>query len=272
MFSKFFIKRPIFAIVIALFMIMAGLLTIRQLPVAQYPNITPPTVMVSANYPGADAATVASTVAVPIEEQVNGIENMMYMSSSCGSDGSYNLTITFDVGTDIDMATVKVQNRISLAEPQLPNSVQQQGVDVMSTSSNTIMFIALESDNPERYDALYLTNYAKLNLVDELSRVDGVGSVNAFGAGQYSMRIWLDPAVMQERGITASDVSNAIKSQNIQVSAGDVGAAPTSKNGAEFEYTLTASGRLTTPEQFGNIILRTGGRRSYPASARCGPD
>lgn len=258
MFSKFFIKRPIFAIVIALFMIMAGLLTIRQLPVAQYPNITPPTVMVSANYPGADAATVASTVAVPIEEQVNGIENMMYMSSSCGSDGSYNLTITFDVGTDIDMATVKVQNRISLAEPQLPNSVQQQGVDVMSTSSNTIMFIALESDNPERYDALYLTNYAKLNLVDELSRVDGVGSVNAFGAGQYSMRIWLDPAVMQERGITASDVSNAIKSQNIQVSAGDVGAAPTSKNGAEFEYTLTASGRLTTPEQFGNIILRTG--------------
>lgn len=257
MFSRFFIKRPIFAIVIALFMILAGLLTIKQLPVAQYPNITPPTVMVSASYPGADAATVASTIAVPIEEQVNGIEDMMYMSSSCGSDGSYSLTITFDVGTDIDMATVKVQNRVSLAEPQLPNSVQQQGVDVMSTSSNAIMFIALESDNPQRYDALYLTNYAKLNLVDELSRVDGVGSVNAFGAGQYSMRIWLDPALMQARGITAADVSAAIEQQNIQVSAGDVGAAPTKKGSADFEYTLTASGRLTTPEQFGNIILRS---------------
>lgn len=257
MFSRFFIKRPIFAIVIALFMILAGLLTIKQLPVAQYPNITPPTVMVSASYPGADAATVASTIAVPIEEQVNGIEDMMYMSSSCGSDGSYSLTITFNVGTDIDMATVKVQNRVSLAEPQLPNSVQQQGIDVMSTSSNAIMFIALESDNPQRYDALYLTNYAKLNLVDELSRVDGVGSVNAFGAGQYSMRIWLDPALMQARGITAADVSAAIEQQNIQVSAGDVGAAPTKKGSADFEYTLTASGRLTTPEQFGNIILRS---------------
>ncbi len=258
MFSKFFINRPIFAIVIALFMLLAGLLTIKTLPVAQYPDITPPTVMVSATYPGADAGTVASTIGVPIEEQINGVENMMYMSSTSGSDGSYNLTITFEVGTDLDMATVKVQNRLSLAEPSLPTAVKQQGINVMSSSSNIIMFAALESDDPSRYDALYLTNYAKLNLVDELSRIDGVGQVQAFGAGEYSMRVWLDPAIMQERGITAADVSAAIQSQNIQVSAGDVGASPIAADKApQFEYTLTASGRLTTPEEFGNIILRT---------------
>ena len=226
MFSKFFINRPIFAIVLALFMIMAGLITVRQLPVAQFPDITPPTVMVTATYPGADAATVASTIGVPVEEQINGVENMMYMSSSSGSDGSYMLTITFETGTDLDMATVKVQNRLSLAEPTLPTAVKQQGINVMSRSSNIIMFVALESDDPERYDALYLTNYSKLIMVDELSRVDGVGQVSAFGAGQYSMRIWLDPDLMRERNITASDVSSAIEAQNIQVSAGDVGAAP----------------------------------------------
>lgn len=258
MFSRFFINRPIFAIVLALIMILAGLLTVKTLPVAQFPDITPPTVMVSANYPGADAKTVASTVGIPIEEQINGVENMMYMSSSSGSDGSYMLTITFENGTDLDMATVKVQNRLSQAEPSLPTSVKQQGVDVMSRSSNIIMFVALESDDPARYDALYLTNYAKLNIVDELSRVDGVGQVQAFGAGQYSMRVWLDPEVMRVRNITAADIDAAIQSQNIQVSAGQVGAAPmTGSARPDFEYTLTAAGRLTTPEQFGNIILRT---------------
>lgn len=213
MFSKFFINRPIFAIVLAVFMILAGLLTVKTLPVAQYPDITPPTVMVSATYPGADASTVASTVGVPIEEQINGVENMLYMSSSSGSDGSYMLTITFETGTDLDMAMVKVQNRLQLAEPTLPEAVKQQGVNVMSRSSNIIMFVAIESNDPQRYDALYLTNYAKLNLVDELSRVEGVGQVGAFGAGQYSMRIWLDPDIMRQRGITAADVSNAIQSQ-----------------------------------------------------------
>ena len=257
MFSRFFIDRPIFAIVLAVFMILAGILTVKQLPVAQFPDITPPTVMVSATYPGADAETVASTVGVPIEEQINGVENMMYMSSSSGSDGSYELTITFEVGTDLDMATVKVQNRLSLAEPTLPEAVKQQGVNVMSRSSNIIMFIALESDDPDRYDALYLTNYAKLNLVDELSRIDGVGQVGAFGAGEYSMRVWLDPDLMRVRGITAADVSAAIESQNIQVSAGDVGAAPLPSSAAQFQYTLTATGRLTSPEQFGDIILRS---------------
>ena len=191
MFSRFFVDRPIFAIVLAIAMILAGLITVNTLPVAQFPDITPPTVQVVASYPGADAETVASTIGVPIEEQVNGVENMMYMSSSCGSDGSYNLTITFEVGTDLDMATVKVQNRVSMAEPTLPSAVRQQGVTVMSRSTNIIMFVALESDNPQRYDALYLTNYAKLNIVDALSRVEGVGQVGAFGAGEYSMRIWL---------------------------------------------------------------------------------
>lgn len=173
MFSRFFINRPIFAVVLAIIMILAGLITVKTLPVAQYPDITPPTVQVMASYPGADAATVASTIGVPLEEQINGVENMMYMSSS-SSDGSDNLTITFEVGTDVDMAAVKVQNRISLAEASLPASVRQQGVQVMSRSSNIIMFLALEADNPQRYDALYLTNYAKLNIVDELARVDGV--------------------------------------------------------------------------------------------------
>lgn len=255
MFSKFFINRPIFAIVLAIIMILAGLITVKTLPVAQYPDITPPTVSVMAYYPGADAATIANTIGVPIEEQVNGVEDMMYMSSS-SSDGSYNLTITFNVGTDVDMAAVKVQNRISQAEPTLPAAVRQQGLQVMSRSSNIIMFLALEADNPELYDELYLTNYAKLNIVDELSRLDGVGQVNAFGAGQYSMRVWLDPELMRIRSITPAEVTAAIQSQNMQVSAGNVGAPPADNNNA-FEFTLTTQGRLKTTEEFGNIVIRT---------------
>lgn len=258
MFSRFFIERPIFAIVIAVAMVLAGALTFSSLPIAQYPDITPPTVMVSASYPGADAQTVAETVGVPIEQQVNGVEGMMYMSSSSGSDGSYSLTVTFEEGTDLDIATVKVQNRISQAEATLPTSVKQQGVSVSSRSSNQILFIALQSDDPERYDALYLTNYANLNLTDQLARVDGVGDVEAFGGGQYSMRIWLDPAKMRERNITPADVESAIESQNIEVSAGSVGAQP-APEGEAFTYTLTAQGRLTDADQFSNIILRSDG-------------
>lgn len=256
MFSKFFIDRPIFATVIALLMVLAGLLTVYNLPVSQYPDITPPTVRVSAMYPGADAETVAETIGVPIEEQVNGVEGMMYMSSSSGSDGSYNLTITFEIGTNLDMATVKVQNRIALAEASLPSAVKQQGISVMSQSTNIILFIALEGDSTNRYDALYLTNYAKLNIVDELARLDGVGRVSAFGAGEYSMRVWLDPELMRVRGLTPQDVIAAIESQNMEVSAGSVGAAPqTTKE--EFQFTLTSLGRLKSPGQFGNIVLRT---------------
>lgn len=256
MFSRFFIDRPIFATVIAILMVLAGVLTVYTLPVSQYPDITPPTVQVSAMYPGADAETVAETIGVPIEEQVNGVEGMMYMSSSSSSDGSYNLTITFEVGTDLDMATVKVQNRIALAEASLPSAVKQQGVSVMSQSTNIILFIALEGDSPGRYDALYLTNYAKLNVVDELARLDGVGGVSAFGAGEYSMRIWLDPEIMRVRSLTPQDVRAAIESQNMEVSAGSVGAAPQSTN-EEFQFTLTSKGRLKTVSQFGDIALRT---------------
>ncbi len=256
MFSKFFIDRPIFATVLAILMVLVGLLTVKSLPVAQFPDITPPTVQVSAMYPGADAQTVAETVGAPIEEQVNGVEGMMYMSSSSGSDGSYGLTITFEVGTDIDMATVKVQNRVALAEPTLPSSVKQQGVSVTSRSTNIILFVALQSDYPERYDALYLTNYAKLNIVDELSRIDGVGEVGAFGAGEYSMRVWLDPYRMRVRGLTPSDVYTAIQSQNMEVSAGSVGAPPMN-NDQQFQFSLTSSGRLKTAEEFGNIVIRT---------------
>lgn len=258
MFSKFFIDRPIFAIVIAVAMVLAGALTLNMLPVAQYPDITPPTVMVSATYPGADAQTVAETVGTPIEQQVNGVEGMMYMSSSSGSDGSYSLTITFEEGTAPDKASVKVQNLISQADAQLPTAVKQQGVQVSSQAANQILFIALQSNNPKRYDALYLSNYAKLNLVDELARLKGVGNVRVFGGGQYSMRIWLDPNKMRERNITPSDVITAITSQNMQVSAGSVGAAPAPTDEA-FTYTLTANGRLQSPTEFGNIILRTDG-------------
>lgn len=258
MFSRFFIDRPIFATVLAILMILVGLITVETLPVAQYPDITPPTVRVSAMYPGADATTVAETVGVPIEEQVNGVEGMMYMSSNSGSDGSYSLTITFENGTDLDMATVKVQNRISLAESSLPTSVKQQGVSVTSESTNIILFIAIEGDKEHDYDALYLTNYAKLNIVDELARVDGVGGVSAFGAGEYSMRVWLDPEVMRVRGITPSDVMAMIQSQNMEVSAGSVGAPPESGNEA-FQFTLVSKGRLVTPSEFGNIVIRNDG-------------
>lgn len=257
MFSRFFINRPIFATVLAILMILAGLLTVRSLPVAQYPDITPPTVFVSASYPGADAKTVAEAVGVPIEEQVNGVEGMMYMSSSSGSDGSYSLEITFENGTDLDMAAVKVQNRVSEAEPVLPASVKQQGVSVQSRSSDIILFVALESEKPGQYDGLYLTNYAQLSIVDELSRIDGVGGVSAFGSGEYSMRVWLDPEKMRVRQITPADVMSAIESQNMEVSAGSAGSPP-SGNGQQFEFTLTAQGRLDETSQFGDIVIRTG--------------
>ena len=199
MFSKFFIDRPIFATVLALLMIFAGIMTVRTLPVAQYPDITPPTVMVNASYPGADAETVARTVGVPIEEQVNGVEGMLYMSSNSGSDGSYSLTITFENGTDIDEAAVEVQNRIALANASLPSAVTRQGVSVNKQSSNNVLFVALLADDDKRYDALYLTNYAQLNMTDPLTRVEGVGGVQAFGGGEYSMRVWLDPEAMRMR-------------------------------------------------------------------------
>ncbi len=254
MFSRFFINRPIFATVIAVLMVLAGAMTVFTLPIAQYPDITPPTVMVSASYPGADASTVARAIGVPIEEQVNGVDNMLYMSST-SSQGSYSLTITFANGTDVDQAAVDVQNRISMASGQLPAAVTQQGVSVRKQSSNEVLFIALQADDPQ-YDALYLTNYAQLNLVDPLSRVEGVGGVQAFGGGEYSMRVWLEPEAMRERNITPADVAAAIEAQNLVVSAGSVGTPPDDGHNS-FEYTLVVEGQLSDPEEFGDIILRS---------------
>ena len=255
MISKFFIDRPIFATVIAILMVLAGVVTLNTLPVAQFPDITPPTVQVTATYPGASAETVARTVGAPIEEQVNGVDGMIYMSSSSSSSGQYTLTVTFEVGTDIDMATVLVQNRVNIAQGSLPEAVIQQGIITRKQSMNIVMFLSLQSDNAQ-YDGLYLSNYATLNLTDELSRLPGVGSVNVFGAGDYSMRIWLDPEVMRIRQLTPSDVYAAVQSQNMEVSAGTVGQPP--MNGpVDFQFTLTAQGRLITPEEFGNIVIKT---------------
>lgn len=257
MFSKFFINRPIFATVLALIIVVAGLVTLNILPVAQFPEITPPTVQVSAFYPGANAETVAQTVGIPIEQQVNGVDGMLYMSSNSSSSGAYSLTITFKVGTDIDMATVMVQNRVSVAQSSLPEPVIVQGVTVQKQSSNIVMFLTMTSKD-SIYDGLYLTNYATLNLVDQLTRVPGVGAVNVMGAGDYSMRVWLDPEAMRIRGLSPADVYQAIQSQNVAVSAGYVGQPiGTQSNDNAFQYTLNVQGRLSSAEEFGNIILRT---------------
>lgn len=272
MFSKFFINRPIFATVLALLIVVAGLVTLGILPIAQYPEITPPTVRVSAVYPGANAETVAQTVGIPIEQQVNGVDGMLYMSSNSSSSGAYSLTITFAVGTDIDMATVEVQNRVSVAQASLPAPVVVQGVTVQKQSSNIVMFLTMTSDRKE-YDGLYLSNYATLNLADQLTRVPGVGNVSVMGAGDYSMRIWLDPAALRIRNLSAADIYEAIQTQNVEVSAGTVGqplpstssytkSAKPEGGTPAYQYTLTVKGRLSSPEEFGNIILRTesGGR------------
>ena len=252
---KFFINRPIFATVLALIIVVAGLVTLNVLPIAQYPDITPPTVQVSAVYPGADAQTVSQTVGLPIEQQVNGVDGMLYMSSNSSSSGAYYLTITFAVGTDIDMATVMVQNRVSIAQSSLPEAVIVQGITTRKQSSNIVMMLSLTSKDP-LYDGLYLSNYASLNLTDQLARLPGVGSVSVMGAGNYSMRIWLDPEVMRIRNLTPDMVFQAISTQNRQVSAGYVG-QPIAQANNPYQYTLTVKGRLTTPEEFGNIIIRT---------------
>ena len=219
---KFFINRPIFATVLALILVVAGLVTLHILPIAQYPEITPPTVQVSAFYPGADAETVAQTVGLPIEQQVNGVDGMLYMSSNSSSSGAYSLTITFAVGTDIDMATVMVQNRVSIAQSSLPEAVIVQGITTKKQSSNIVMMLTLSSRD-STYSGLYLSNYASLNMTDELTRLPGVGSVSVMGAGSYSMRIWLDPNAMRIRNLTPEMIFQAISTQNTQVSAGYVG-------------------------------------------------
>src|SRR5512135_1589246 len=225
MFSRFFIYRPIFATVLSIIVTLAGGIAIWALPIAQYPEITPPTVEVSAYYPGANSQVVADTVAAPIEQQVNGVENMMYMSSQCTNDGTYTLTITFKIGVDLNMAQVLVQNRVSLAEPILPDLVRRRGVSVKKKSPSILMIVNLYSPDGHR-DNLYLSNYATIQLRDELARLPGVGDITYLGQRDYSMRVWLDPGKMAFLNLTSTDVVRAIEQQNVQVAAGQIGQPP----------------------------------------------
>lgn len=256
MFSKFFIERPIFANVIAIVTMLVGAVSLWGLPVEQYPEITPPTVRVTANYPGANASVVSSTVAAPIEQQVNGVENMLYMSSTSSSDGSYSLTVTFEIGSDLDQSQVLLQNRVSMAEPLLPEEVKRQGITVKKQSTSIILVISLTSPD-EKYDNLFLSNYASLRLRDELSRIKGVGEVQVFGTGNYSMRVWIDPEKLRSRGLTTQDVVDAIREQNVQVAAGTIGQPP-SPDDQTFQYAVTVLGRLSDAKQFENVIVKTG--------------
>jgi multidrug efflux pump len=254
--SRFFVERPIFAAVLSIVIFTAGLIAIPNLPVSEYPEVVPPQVQVRAIYPGANPKVLAETVAAPLEQSINGVEDMMYMKSVASSDGSMTLTVTFRPGTDADDAQVQVQNRVAQALPRLPEDVRRQGVVTQKQSSNiTLVVHLLSPDN--RYDAVYLRNYAALHVVDELRRIPGVGDALAFGAGDYAMRVWLDPGKVASRGLTAGDVVRAVREQNVQVSAGQLGAPPTPKP-ADFLLSINAPGRLVTEDEFSQIVVRAG--------------
>ena len=256
MISKFFIDRPIFATVLSIVFVLAGGVAVFTLPMAQYPDVTPPTVLVTARYPGANSETVRDTVAAPIEAQVSGVEGMMYMSSQSTNDGAYNLIVTFKLGMDSDMAQVLVQNRVSLALPVIPTLVQSEGISVKKMSPNTMMMVNLVSPD-NRYDAIFLSNYATIYLKDELGRLPGVAGITYLGQRDYSLRAWLDPDKLAALGLSAMDVVQAISQQNLQVAAGQIGQQPAPK-GQQFQLTINTLGRLTDPEQFANIILKAG--------------
>ncbi|HRX83538.1 MAG TPA: multidrug efflux RND transporter permease subunit [Phycisphaerae bacterium] len=256
-FSHFFIDRPVFAAVLSIVICIAGALSIFNLPIAQYPEIAPPTVTVNAVYPGANAKVVADTVATPLEEQINGVENMLYMSSQSTNDGKYQLTVTFELGTDLDIAQVQVQNRAAVAEPLLPEEVRRLGLTVRKASPDLTLAVNLHSPG-NKFDTLYMSNYATLHVRDELARLPGVGDVFIFGARDYAMRLWLDPQKMAARSLTAGDVVAAVREQNVQVAAGIVGGPPLPAGTAEFQYAVHAEGRLTDPDQFAQIVVKTG--------------
>ena len=256
MISEFFVDRPIFANVIAFVTIIIGLVTLFKLPVAQYPQIAPPTIQVSTRYPGGNAEVVAATIGVPIEQAVNGVENSIYMSSTSGSDGSYTLTITFNVGTDLNTSVALVQNLVNTSLTQLPTSVQQQGITVKKVSPNILLVISLYSED-DRFEEIFLSNYAIINLQNPLARLPGIGQVRVFGAGPYSMRVWLDPDKLQYYGLTTTEVLTAVAGQNIQVAAGQLGAPPVPAD-QPFQFTVNALGRLSNTTQFEDIIVKTG--------------
>ncbi len=255
--SRFFISRPIFAAVISIVITLAGLIASQVLPVAQYPEIAPPTVTITATYPGASAETLARTVAAPIEEQLSGVEGLLYFNSSSASNGTLTITGTFEVGTDVNNATIQVNNRVQIALPRLPDEVRRTGVVVQKRSTDILMAVAVSSTDP-RYDTLYLSNYITVNVLDVLRRVPGVADATIFGARDYSMRVWLKPDRMAQLGVTTTDVANAIRAQNAQYAAGKIGAEPAPADQA-LVYTVTAQGRMAEPEEFGNIILRSNG-------------
>ncbi|HGM6908774.1 TPA: efflux RND transporter permease subunit [Serratia marcescens] len=254
-FPRFFIQRPIFAIVLSILTLIAGTVALFQLPLSEYPAVTPPTVQVTASYPGANPKVIAETVAAPLEQAITGVEGMLYMSSQAATDGRMTLTVTFAQGTNADIAQIQVQNRVARALPRLPAEVQHQGVVTQKTSPDILMVVHLLSPD-QRYDPLYISNYAYLQVRDELSRIPGVSDVQVWGAGEYSMRLWLDPDLIAARGLTAGDVIAAVREQNVQVAAGSVGQAPDSN--AAFQVTVNTLGRLADEKQFGDIIIRTG--------------
>src|SRR3954463_1146554 len=270
MISRFFINRPIFASVISIVITLVGAIALFTLPIAQYPRIAPPGVSISINYPGASAKVVADTVAAPIEQQVNGVPGMLYMSSQMGNDGAYSLTVTFDTDIDLNTALVMVQNRVSLAMPQLPTEVQKQGITIRKRTPDILMVVNFYSPD-NRYDSIYLSNYATVFVKDELLRVRGVSDISYQGQRDYSIRAWLDPQKMAARSITALDVANAIRGQNLDAPAGQLGQSP-APAGQSFQLPLDTLGRLSEPEEFENIIIKvaassrppipTGSRRS----------
>jgi len=253
--SHFFIERPIFAAVLSAFITIAGAIALLKLPVGEYPEVVPPSVVVTATYPGANPKVIADTVAAPLEQEIVGVEGMIYMDSKATMDGVLTLTVTFGIGTDIDRAQVQVQNRVSQALPRLPEEVRALGVTTLKSSPNLMMLVHLTSPDG-RYDSLYLRNYAVLNVRDVLARLNGMGNVQVFGAGDYSMRVWLDPQKLSARNLTSGDVVAAIREQNVQVAAGQIGGQPSTN--AEFELALNAPGRLVDEEQFGDVVIKTG--------------
>ncbi|HVZ08399.1 efflux RND transporter permease subunit [Rhodopila sp.] len=265
MISKFFIERPVLANVLAIVLVLIGAVCLYRLPIAEYPNVVPPTVQVTASYPGASAQTVMNTIALPIEQQVNGVDGMLYMESTSAADGTYSLTVTFQIGTDPNIAQVLVQNRVQLALAQLPEPVQAQGVSVQKKNTAILQIVTLYSPD-NKFDSLFMSNYATINLTDVLSRLPGVGNVKVFGTGTYSMRVWLDPQKLYSFGLQPGDVVNAIREQSQNVAAGQVGMPPAPKD-TQFQYTIDIQSRLNEPEQFGSIVLKDqtaqGGRLVY---------